>query len=282
MRNSPKYGIILISKKERGFYTVKVIAVANQKGGVAKTTTTGALASSLARKGYRVLAIDMDPQSNLTENCGVEKNINGTYAALINLEMRGNIVKNGIGGAFDVLPADSSLSAIKAEMERVVPLGREERLSTAIEEEKLADTYDYILIDTPPTMDILTVNAVLASDYVIIPAMADVNATKGVDLLKVNLIDNANKYFHKNIKIAGILLTRFDSRLNISKNVLEMSRMLAEKLDTRVFNVKIRPSVAAPEANYSVADMYAYKPESTVAKDYEAFTEELLEVINNG
>lgn len=261
---------------------MKVLTIANQKGGVAKTTTTGALASALSRLGYRVLAIDMDPQSNLTENCGVNKNINGSYAALINLKIRDNVVTNKLNHLYDVLPGDTSLSAVKAEMERTIPMGREERLKIAIREEKLEELYDFVIIDTPPTMDLLTINAVLAADYVIIPAMADINATKGVDMLKTNLIDNANKYFHSDIKIAGILLTRFDPRLNVSKAVKEMTEMLAEKLETRVFKTFIRSCVVAPESNYVAMDIFDYRPDSTIAKDYNEFAKELLEVIADG
>ncbi len=254
-----------------------VITVANQKGGVAKTTTSCALASALARQGKRVLAVDMDPQGNLTDKSGVPQNEDGTYAALKDEEPTGVLtIAHGKQPIYDVLPASIYLAAIEQELSGV--MGRECRLKEAFAAAGLKKRYDYVIIDTPPSLGTLTVNALVAADYVLIPAMADISAIKGISQLN-STIRNVKKYFNPKLKIAGILLTRCDARTNVAKKAKEVSKMLADTIGTNIYDGFIRASVVVPESGFQSRDLYDYAKDSTVAQDYEAFVGEFLNTI---
>lgn len=250
---------------------MKTIVIANQKGGVAKTTTSGAVASMLARKGFKVLAIDMDPQGNLTDNSKASQTEDGVYAVLKKEKNILSCLQNN--GIYDILPASILMASVEQELSGT--MGREYRLREAIESDALAEHYDYIVIDTPPALGTLTINALVAADYVLIPTMADINATKGISQLNSTIV-NVRKYFNKDLEIAGVLLTRFDPRLNISKKVKEVSVMVADMMDAALFETYIRACVAAPEANFKAIDLFDYGPNSTVAKDYEEFIDEFI------
>lgn len=250
---------------------MKVIVVANQKGGVAKTTTAGAIASAIARGGNRVLAVDMDPQGNFTDNCNAEQSDMGVYAVLKDTATVAACVQHS--ELYDVLAASIALAAVEQELSGA--MGREYRLREALAAPNVTGTYDFVVIDTPPALGTLTINALVAADYVLIPSMADINATKGISQLN-DTIRNVRKYFNPNLKIAGILLTRFDRRLNISKAIQEVAENAANVMGTKLYGTVIRASVVAPESNYTRTDLFAYAPDSTVSEDYQNFMSEFV------
>lgn len=257
------------------------VAVANQKGGVAKTSTTGAMASILSRSGARVLAIDLDPQGNFTDNAKIPQSQGGAYAVLKGESSLAAAVRRveleaddkGSKG-YDILPASIFLASLEQELNGV--MGRECRLKEALCAANANELYDFAVIDTPPALGTLTVNALCAADYVVIPTMADVNSARGIGQLS-STIGNVRKYFNSSLKIAGVLLTRFDPRLTISKKVKEVSELIAASIDAPLFDTYIRSSVAAPEANFIAQDLFDYRPNSTVAQDYEFFVKEFRE-----
>ncbi len=249
---------------------MKVIVIANQKGGVAKTTTARALAESLGKAGKKVLAIDLDAQANLTENCGFNQSDDLYEALKGGKKLSDCILKHE---PYDVVPSTIMLASLEQELSGM--LGRELKLKEAIEESGLAAKYNYVVIDTPPALSVMTINALVSADTVLIPSMADINASKGIVQLG-NTIENIKKYYNPNLTIAGILLTRYDARLNISKASLEGLSELAESLNTKVFENKIRASVVVPESSYLSKEVGVYAPNSTVASDYNAFAEEFL------
>lgn len=249
----------------------KIIVVANQKGGVAKTTTTGAIASILVKKyGYKVLCLDMDPQANLTDNSGTKQ------SAIMDDVLRGRVKISDYvvsTSTYDILPSSISLAAMEQELSGV--MGRECKLAEAISSDPELNRYDFILIDTPPSLSTLTVASLVAADEVIIPTTADLNASSGINQLGT-IISGVKQYFNNNLKIHGIVFTRFDPRLNISKQINEVVDSLAGKLNTKVFSSSIRQSVNAPESAYMSVPIIEYNASSTVAKDYMSLTEELL------
>lgn len=251
-----------------------IITVANQKGGVAKTMTSSAIAAMLSqRHGYKVLCIDMDPQANLTDNSGAEQN-----QALDNI-LRGQAkISDHIQKTenYDILGASISLAAMELELNGM--LGREQRLKEAIESDAELAKYDYIIIDTAPSLGTLTVAALVASTDVLIPTMADINSTTGIHQLG-NTISSVRKYFNHDLNTVGVVFTRYNPRAKISKQIKEVAEMLAEWLGTKVFDTFIRQSVIAVEANYCKQSLLDYGPKSTVADDYSALVDELLKEV---
>lgn len=249
---------------------MKIIAIANQKGGVAKTTTAAALSAALSRKGYRVLAIDMDPQGNLSDSFGIGWTDHGTYSVLKMQDKIGDAILQT--ETCDILPATIVLAGIEQELNTT---GRECRLREVIEAGCLESVYDYILCDTPPALGTLTINALVAADAVLIPTTADMSALKGIDQLNMT-IQNVRKYFNRNLKIAGILFTRYNPRANISKQIGELTEKVANTFGTSLFKTFIRPSVVVSESSGIAQNLWAYKPSSTVAQDYDNFTDEFI------
>ena len=256
---------------------MKVLAVANQKGGVAKTATSIALASNFAREGYKVLAIDLDPQANFTTCSGIEQS-HGVAKVLDGEESEDSSIENNVqnNGLYDVLP--SSIVLASAEMRLKGIIGSEHRIAMALKECK--KEYDIVVIDTPPAFGILTINALTAADYVLIPAMADVNAVLGIKMLG-DTIRNVRKFLNPNLKIAGILLTNFKERTRISEVIKTMTENAADVLETKLFNTHIRSAVAVPESMLKRTDLMEYSPDSKPAIDYMTFMDELKEAISD-
>lgn len=253
---------------------MKTIVLTNQKGGVAKTTTAYALAAGLRNKGYRVLIVDADPQGNLTYTAGNEENKENTLYEVL----KGNCkVQEAMRNTH---PLDTAMSILSvglqgtaADMDLASRTAREYMLKEAIE--KVSDSYDYCVIDTAPTLGLLTLNALTAADRVIIPLNLEVYSLQGMEQLS-GFIENVRKYTNKDLRIAGLLITKYNERLNISQALKDNVEQAAKVMQTRVFNTKIRESVAVKEAQLLRSDIYTEAPKATATLDYMAFVDEFI------
>lgn len=252
---------------------MKTTVLTNQKGGVAKTTTAYALAAGLRNKGFRVLIVDADPQSNLTYTAGNEENKQTLYEVL-----KGNCTVHE--AMRNTHPLDTGMSILSvglqgtaADMELASRTAREYMLKEALE--KVSTDYDYCVIDTAPTLGLLTLNALTAADRVIIPLNLEVYSLQGMEQLS-GFIENVRKYTNKDLSISGLLVTRYNERLNISQALKENVEKAAKVMNTRVFNAKIRESVAVKETALLRSDLYTEAPKATATLDYMAFVDEFL------
>lgn len=253
---------------------MKVITIANQKGGAAKTTTAGALSTALKRKGYSVLAIDMDPQSNLSDHFGAQKKEKLHILAAMKGETRmEDVIQSTRVG--DIAPSSRLLSSLEKEPNGT---GVEFWLRDAIRRANFAEKYDYVIIDTPTALGIILINALVAADYILIPMLPDLDYIKGLSDLNRSILTVSN-YYNTGLKIAGILLTRFDVRTNNSKSVRDIALKYAGEIKTKVFDTIIRSSVVISESHAGAVDLWEFKANSTVAKDYNAFCMEFLKEV---
>jgi len=247
----------------------KVISVANQKGGVGKTTTSVNLSSILARKGNKVLMIDTDPQGNATSGLGIDKNVNfSVYDVIVSeTEMEEAIQKTEIKN-LDVCPSNINLAG--AEVELVSMMSREYRLKEKLD--KIKDNYDFIIIDCPPSLGLVTLNAFTASDSVLIPVQCEYFALEGLGQL-INTINLVKKHLNKSLVIEGALLTMYDARTNLSNQVV---KEVKKYFDNKVYKTVIPRNVKLSEAPSFGMPISLYDPKSKGAKSYEKFTKELL------
>lgn len=247
---------------------MKTVSVINQKGGVGKSTTAEMLISALSLKGFKVLAIDLDAQGNLSYSLAADL----TSPTILEVLTEEISAKDAIKKArADIISSNKALAGADA---FIADTGKEYRLKEALE--KISKNYDFCIIDTPPALGILTINALTASDGVIIPAQADIYSLQGIENLE-ETIKAVKKYCNPNLKIEGILLTRYNPRTILSREVSEMAEKLAEKLETKLFKAKIRDAVAVKEAQISQESLFKYAPKSNVTKDYESFINEFLD-----
>ena len=244
------------------------IAIINQKGGVGKSTTANALGAGIFLKGFRVLYIDLDAQGNLSYS------MDATGKAITAMEVltgtataREAILKTPQG---DLIPASPALASADAIL---TDTGKEYRLKEALE--PIRGEYDYIIIDTPPALGILTINALTACDSVIIPAQADIYSLQGIEQL-AETMKPVKKYTNPDLTIEGILLTRYSPRSVLSREVAELAQQIAGKLGTKLFRATIREAVAVKEAQISQQSLYSYAPKAKVTEDYSRFIAELL------
>ena len=249
----------------------KIISVANQKGGVGKTTTTVNLCTILAKRGKKVLLIDADPQGNATSGLGVEKEIEiSTYDILANdatieQSLQDTAIKN-----LKVCPSNINLAG--AEVELVSMMSREQRLKEKLDEVK--DRFDYILIDCPPSLGLITLNAFTASDSVLIPVQCEYYALEGLGQL-LNTINLVKKHLNKNIQIEGALLTMYDMRTNLSNQVVkEVKKYFGDK----VFKTVIPRNVRLSEAPSYGMPITEYDARSKGEKSYIKFAKEFLKI----
>lgn len=246
---------------------MKTISIVNRRGGVGKTATAHAVGAGLALKGYKVLYIDLDSQCNLTYDVGAKPAPLTSMEVLSGTATAEEAIQHTEGG--DIIPASPSLAIADTAIEGT---GKEHRLREAIE----GLEYDYIIIDTPPALGVLTVNALTASDSAIIPAQAEVHSLQGIALL-YEAIEAVQKYTNPNLKIAGILITRYNGRAILSKDMRANLEDTARELGTKLYSTPIRECIAIKEAQAVQRDIYSYAPRSNATKDYSALLEELLE-----
>lgn len=248
---------------------MRIIAVANQKGGVAKTTTVHALTAGLAQRGFKVLAVDLDPQGNLSSACGTENYHVPTAYELLKKEIQ-SVEAIQSAGRYDVIPANIMLAGIEQELTQT---GKEHRLKEALE--VLNGRYDFVIVDTPPSLGVLTVNAFTAAQEILIPTTAGIFATAGISQLS-DTVKNVQKYCNPDVRINGILLTRFNPRANISRQIKELTEDIGKYIAAPVYKTYIRSAVAVEEAQAKQTDIFSYADKSTVSEDYKAFIDEFL------
>ena len=251
----------------------KAIAIFNQKGGVGKTTTNINLAACLALRGKKVLVLDIDPQGNTTSGLGIaKKELEDTvYNILVDNEYdpRNAIIETGVEN-LDLIPASVDLAG--AEVELVQVEGREKALKVGIE--KIKDNYDYIFIDCPPSLGLLTINSLAAVDSVLIPIQCEFYALEGVSQL-VSTIELVKKSLNPALEVQGVILSMFDGRTNLSAQVVqEVKRYFGGK----VYSTVIPRNVRLAEAPSYGLPITLYDPKSRGAEAYMEFSEEFIEL----
>jgi len=244
-----------------------IIAITNQKGGIGKSSTAQAVGAYYANKGKKVLLIDLDAQQNLTMACGIQ----GARVSSYDIFKEPEHVTNGVLQVREnlfIIPASDNLS----DVQEVLPkAGREFRLKEALS--GLA-RFDYIVLDTPPALSDLTVNALTAADVVIIPAQADFFSLEAIKEL-VGTIQVVQRYTNSKLRVDGILLTRYQKRSRLTQDYTAGIEQLAAAIGTRVYKTRIRESVSIKEAQAVRTDIFSYDPKSNGAKDYFEFCEEM-------
>jgi len=249
----------------------KIIAVVNQKGGVGKTTTAISVAACLAQEGKRVLLTDVDPQGNATSGVGVDRSVlkHSTYDLLINgADARDVLVSTALEG-LDVLPARIELAG--AEVELVQMMAREQVLSKALK--PIRDNYDYVIMDCPPSLGLITINALTAADSVLVPIQCEYYALEGVTQL-MNTIRLVRQNLNPRLEIEGVVLTMYNARTNLSTQVVaEVNRFFKSK----VYRTVIPRTVRLGEAPSFGQPITVFDPRSTGAAAYRQLTKEILE-----
>ena len=246
----------------------KAIAVINQKGGVGKSTTALAIGAGLSLKGYSVLFIDLDAQGNLSYTLGADTKGYNAMGVLERPETAKEEIQHTPQG--DIIASSPKLAGADKLLEET---GKEYRLKEALD--SLQGAYDYIIVDTPPALGILTINALTACTGAIIPAQADIYSLQGIAQLN-STIETVKKYCNPSLSIMGIVLTRFNGRSIIRREVAEMLERTAEQLHTKLYTSKIRECTALVEAQATKQNIYSYAPRSNATADYKALVDEIL------
>jgi len=255
--------------KQGGIILGKILSVANQKGGVGKTTTTVNLSAGLANRGKKVLIIDADPQGNATSALGVDKECElSTYDVLVNeVDMKEVIQQTGTK-KLDICPSNINLAG--AEVQLVSMVSREQRLKEQLD--KIRSNYDYIFIDCPPSLGLITLNAFTASDSVLIPVQCEYFALEGLGQL-MNTINLVKKHLNKEIYIEGAVLTMYDLRTNLANQVV---REVKKYFENKVYKTVIPRNVKLSEAPSYGMPIITYDPKSKGAKAYDKLAKEFI------
>lgn len=257
----------------------KVISIANQKGGVGKTTTTMNLAYSLVKKNNKVLIVDLDSQSNLTNVCGIlnpyelQNSLPDLFIRMMNdedIDVKNSIIT--LENNIDLLATNIRLSSVDLMLK--AETGSEFILKNILDDIK--NNYDYILIDTAPSLSALTINALVSSDYIIIPVNLELFALMGLnDFLKT--VNKIKKRLNSKLEILGVVITMCDERLNLSKAIeLQLKEIFK---NTKIFDTKIKKTVKIGEANYHNKAIGEYQSNSEISKAYENLAKEVINEI---
>lgn len=219
--------------------------------------------------GYKVLAVDLDPQGNLSFSLGVEVEDNYTIYDVLkdNCDIEDAVIH---GEHCDVVPSNILLSGLELEMTGV---GREYVLREQLN--YIKKNYDYIILDTPPALSVLTINAYTAADELIIPMLCEILSLQGIAQLKQTIFA-VKRYYNKSLCVRGILLNKYNGRYTLTKEVEELAQMIAQQLDTTIFNTKISASIAIAEAPAHGESIITYSPRSKAAQEFKAFIKELI------
>jgi len=258
------------------------VVITNQKGGVGKSTTAEALAEGLAIKGHRALLVDLDPQCSATMTSGARPGGPTTYEVMTRLSGAQEAIQQhaqedaqegaqGDKRRADIIPASRRLAGLDLEL---TSAGKEYRLRERLA--TLLELYAFIVLDTPPSLGILTVNALTAADALVIPAQADAYSLMGIGQL-METVGAVKAYTNPGLAMAGVLLTRHNPRTVLSRDMAAAAAETAGRIGTFLYGAAIRESVAVKEAQASRRSIYGYAPKSNAAADYTAFTDEFLE-----
>ena len=249
----------------------KIIAIANQKGGVGKTTTSVNLSALLAKRGKKVVLIDADPQGNATSGLGVDKDVEKSlYDVLINEEPVAGTLQDTVEKNLKICPSNMNLAG--AEVELVSQMSREHRLKEQLE--GIKDKFDYIFIDCPPSLGLITLNSFTAADSVLIPVQCEYYALEGLGQL-LNTINLVKKHLNKSLEIDGALLTMYDIRTNLSNQVV---KEVKKYFDDKVYKTVIPRNVRLSEAPSFGMPITMYDPKSKGARSYEKLAKEFLKM----
>ena len=247
----------------------KVIAISNHKGGVGKTTSVLNIGAGLNKLGKKVLLIDLDAQANLSQSLGIEGAERNIYGAIRGLySLKECIVSITELKGLDVIPSTLDLSG--AEIELSSETGREYILKDLID--PVRNYYDYIIIDCPPSLSLLTINALTVADEVLIPLQAQYLALQGLTKL-MEVIGKIQKRLNKELTLGGVFITQYDKRKILNRDVVEA---IGSHFKDKVFNTKIRDNVALAEAPSSKLDIFRYDPNCNGAEDYLELSKEIL------
>jgi len=252
-----------------------VIAVTNQKGGVGKTTTVLNIGVYMAVQGQKVLLIDADPQANLSSGLGInsEDKKKTIYDILVNsADIKDGIVKTRLDN-LHIVPSGIELAG--AEVELVPILSRENILRKAIA--KVSSNYDFVLIDCPPSLGLLTINSLVAADKVLIPVQSEYFALEGLGQL-INTIQLIKNNLNSNLEVGGVILTMYDSRTNLSKDV---GAEIEKYFENKMFSTIIPRSIRLSEAPSHGLSIFEYSPDSTGGVAYENLTKEIINRFDN-
>lgn len=251
-----------------------VIVFTNQKGGIGKTTTSGVVIAGLKQRGKRVLGIDIDPQGNLGFSFGINIEESHTIYSVFkgSVSIEEAIIKTDNG---DIIPSNILLSGAELEFNRP---GREFLLKDAIS--TIKDKYDYIIIDTPPALNMLTVNAYVAANGLIVPMVPEILSLVGVSQLK-DTVNSVKKFYNPNLEILGIVFTKYNRRTLLTRDVEEMAGIIAKELGTTIFDTRIRSSVTVAESPAHSETILTYAPKSNPALDYQDLVDEILSNIES-
>ena len=248
----------------------KIITITNQKGGVGKTTTALSLLGVLKKMKYKTLGVDLDPQGSLGFSAGVDIERCATVYDVFTGEksIAEAIVKTESLG--DILPSNIDLSTVELEFRAE---GRESLLRKELR--KIAGNYDYIIINTPPALNVLTMNAYVASGGLIIPMAPEILSVLAVSQIRDTIL-TIRENFNPDLEVLGILLNRFSLRLRLNREVDDMAQKLAKNLGTKVFRTKIHSSVSVAASPAYAESIITYDPGSKPARDYKALVKELM------
>lgn len=242
-----------------------IIAVANHKGGVGKTTSAINIGAGLVKLKKRVLLLDLDPQSNLSQSLGIRDQ---SYTIYGSIKGEYPLYPIPVLKGLDIIPSTLDLSG--AEVELSSETGREYILRELLE--PIKGSYDYVIIDSPPSLGLLTVNALTCANEILIPLQAQYLALQGLNKL-MEIVDKIHKRLNKDLKIGGVFITQYDSRKILNRNVVEA---IQEHFKDRVFKTRIRDNVALAEAPAKGLDIFRYSPQSNGAVDYLSLCKEIV------